>query len=65
MLILELEIIEEMIVSLFLMFFAVAVSLILTKLKSYLSERTTISSRDVIRPTLTRSYYLPTLLSSC
>lgn len=62
MLVLELELIEEMIVSLFLMFFAVAISLVLTKLRTYLTRKTAIPQGNSISPTLTKTSFLPQFL---
>lgn len=58
MLIWELEIIEEMLVSLFLMFFAAALSVFLTKLRDYITRKPTIPRRENLSPTLTKAYDL-------
>ena len=51
---LELELLEEMIISLFLMFFAVALSLVMTKIRDYLSGEMITPHRDSFSPVSVR-----------
>ena len=51
---LELELLEEMIISLFLMFFAVALSLVMIKIRDYLSGEMITPYRDSFSPVSVR-----------
>ncbi|MFW9919171.1 MAG: hypothetical protein ACFFED_06210 [Candidatus Thorarchaeota archaeon] len=53
MLVLELELLEEMLFSLFIMFFAAAVSLVLNKLANYVSRKTTAPKMAIMESYLT------------
>jgi hypothetical protein len=52
MLIWELELLEEILVSIILMFFAVAVSLVLTKIRDIISGRASVPQMDRYTPAL-------------